>query len=234
MSVILRAAEATQLSLTSAQQKEITDYVNQYRKANQADDLVWNDNIAQFSQNWSNYLVMNDLFQHSGNSLYGENLAYFQGYGTDVMTLLKLSVDLWYKEIDYYNFQKPGFSAETGHFTCLVWKASKTFGMGISIVNDKVVVSFNTSPPGNVIGEFEQNVLPRVGSVPLPVSPPVPTPTSPPTPPPTEPPQETSKYKKFLKIITVLYNIIDEVKKPNLNRQMIIYHLKKIIMDLIH
>jgi hypothetical protein len=164
MSVILRAAEAAQLSLTSLQQKEITDYINQYRKAHQVGDLVWNDNIAQFSKNWSNYLVMNDLFQHSGNSIYGENLAYFQGYGTDVMTLLKLSIDLWYKEIEYYNFEKPGFSAETGHFTCLVWKSSTTFGMGISIVNDKVVVSFNTSPPGNIIGEFEQNVLPRVSS----------------------------------------------------------------------
>jgi hypothetical protein len=101
-----------------------------------------------------------------------------------------------------------------------------------------VVVSFNTSPPGNIVGEFEQNVLPRVSSVPLPVSPPVPTPSSVPTQPipptPTESQQETSKYKKFLKIINVLYNVIDEVKKPNLNRQMIIYHLKKIIMELIH
>ena len=229
MSVILRAGEPAQIVLTSDQQVEITNYVNQYRKVNQADNLVWNNAIATFSQNWANYLVMNDLFQHSGNSLYGENLAYFQGYGTDVMTLLKLSVDLWYKEIEYYDFKNPGFSPETGHFTCLVWKSSKTFGMGISIVNDKVVVTFNTSPPGNVIGQFEQNVLQTDTSVPLPNSPTIQPPT------PVQPPMPVQPSKKnYLKIITVLYKIIDEVKKQNLNRQMIINHLKNIIMELIH
>ena len=79
---------------------------------------------------------------HSGNPLYGENLAYFKGYGIDIMTLLKLSIDMWYKEHTLYDYTNPTFSTATGHFTCLVWKKSVKFGMGISISDTgKVIIS---------------------------------------------------------------------------------------------
>lgn len=75
--------------LTTNQITEITNYVNAYRAKNQAPPLIWDATIAEFSQSWSFYLISNNEFKHSGNHLYGENLAYFQGYGTDVMALLK-------------------------------------------------------------------------------------------------------------------------------------------------
>jgi hypothetical protein len=242
MSVILQAPLPYQTPLTDVQKKELTDYINQYRKAHQAQDLTWNNNIATFSQSWSNYLLSNNLFQHSGNQMYGENLAYFKGYGNDPMTLLKLSIDLWYKEIEYYDFSKPGFSNETGHFTCLVWKNSKTFGMGISIMDDTVVVSFNTTPPGNILGSFEENVLPKLPDVPLPQPPNVPPPSIPsgplipsqPVPPPEPTPSPILPNNKTMYIVSMIYNVIDEVKKPNSNKVMIIHYLKKVIKELIH
>ncbi len=176
MSVILQAPVLYQTSLTDVQKTEITNYINQYRAAHQAPNLSWDNNIANFSQTWANYLINNNLFQHSGSQLYGENLAYFKGYGTDIMTLLKLSIDLWYQEISSYNFTQPGFSSETGHFTCLIWKQSTTFGMGISILDDTVVVSYNTSPPCNIIGEFETNVLPKLTNANIPTPTPIPQP----------------------------------------------------------
>jgi hypothetical protein len=234
MSVILQAPLPFQPSLTDGQKIEITGYINQYRKAHQAPDLVWDETISTYSQTWANYLVINNLFQHSGSQLYGENLAYFKGYGTDVMTLIKLSIDLWYKEIEYYNFSKPSFSSETGHFTCLVWKNSKTFGIGISIADDTAVISFNTSPPGNVVGEFEKNVLPKLSEIPLPTPPVVPTPTRPVAP--IQPPTETPlvPVHKTMHVVSILHKIIEEVKKRNPNKAMMIQYLKNIIKELIH
>jgi hypothetical protein len=167
--------------LTSDQITEITNYVNAYRAKNQAPPLTWDTTIAEFAQSWAFYLISNNEFKHSGNHLYGENLAYFQGYGTDVMTLLKKAIDLWYDEITLYNFNNPGFSSATGHFTCLVWKTSTKFAMGISIndVTNAVDITMNTSPPGNYIGQFQDNVLPLVPSPkpsPLPSTKPIPLP----------------------------------------------------------
>lgn len=235
MSVILQAPLPYQPLLTDEQKIELTEYINQYRKAHKSPNLIWDGTISNYAQTWANYLLVNNLFQHSGSQLYGENLAYFKGYGNDTMTLIKLSIDLWYKEIEYYNFSKPGFSSETGHFTCLIWKTSKTFGIGISMIDDTVVVSFNTSPPGNVVGEFDKNVLPREQNIPLPQPPIIPTPSTP-TPPilPPEEPSQPIPHNKSVMLINVLYKIIEEVKKPNLNKVMIIHYLKNVIKELIY
>lgn len=140
---------------------DLTNYVNAYRAKNQAPPLVWDNTIATFSQNWTYYMTSNNLFKHSGTPLYGENISYFEGYGTDPMTLLFLAIDGWYNEISLYNFNNPGFADATGHFTCLVWLTSTSFGMGITINEStgESYISFNTNPPGNIIGEFQQNVL---------------------------------------------------------------------------
>lgn len=167
--------------LTPDQITEITNYINSYRAKNQAPPLTWDTTIAQFSQQWSYYLLSKNEFRHSGNNLYGENLAYFQGYGSDVMGLIKKAIDLWYDEITLYDFKNPGFSHATGHFTCLVWKASTKFAMGISIntMTNAVDVTMNTSPPGNYQGQYQENVLPLA---PTPILPGVPTPPSLPKP----------------------------------------------------
>jgi len=172
--------------LTQDQITEITNYVNVRRAKNQAPPLVWDRTIASFSQQWSYHLISTGSFVHSGNKAYGENLAFFQGYGNDVLALLKQSVDSWYNEIQAYDFGKPGFSEATGHFTALVWKSSTSFGMGFTIntADDSVDIVMNTSPPGNVSGEFQANVLPLVIPAPVPLPAPAPTPVPLPTPPP--------------------------------------------------
>jgi len=53
MSVILQAALPYQPELTALQKTEITEYLNQYRRAHQAPDLVWDNTIANFSQTWA-------------------------------------------------------------------------------------------------------------------------------------------------------------------------------------
>jgi hypothetical protein len=103
------------------------------------------------------------------------------------MLLLKKSVDNWYNEIFLYNFNIPLFSSVTGHFTCLIWKSSTSFGFGFSKnLAGEVIISYNCSPPANISGQFSQNVLPPITSVPIPV--PIPIPIPPPTPVPIPPP----------------------------------------------
>ncbi len=173
-----------QAVFTYAQKTEITNYVNAYRAVHNSPPLVWDDTISAFAQGYSLYLVTNNLFQHSNKEGYGENLAYFQGYANDMMTLIKKSIDLWYDEIKLYNFNNPGYSSGTGHFTCLVWKSSKTFGMGYSYNNNTQVVdiTMNTAPPGNIIGQFQDNVYPPNSAIPLPTPSPSPVPAPAPAP----------------------------------------------------
>lgn len=158
---------------SSVQISDIQSYVNNYRELNQAPPMIWEESIYLFSQNWSNYMMSSKLFKHSGIASYGENIAYFQGYGTDIISLIKKSIDLWYNEIVNYDFTNPEYSNKTGHFTCLVWKSSNKFAMGIAIdpSSNEAYITMNTNPPGNVIGNFETNVLPTISSN-VPTSPP--------------------------------------------------------------
>ena len=177
-----------QIALGAADKKLITDYINQYRALHDSPPLTWDDQLASFADNWSSYLLKNNGFYHSNNKLYGENLAYFQGYNATPVELIKKSIDLWYDEIRMYDFNASQYTSGTGHFTCLVWKASRLHGFGYSYntTTKEVVISMNTSPPGNIIGQFKENVLPLKNSeVPIPTPVPIPVPLPEPLPVPT-------------------------------------------------
>ena len=220
-----------QPTITPEQKNEITNYINNYRARHQSPPLTWDETIATFAQQWSFYLLSNNLFQHSGSALYGENLAYFEGYGNDIITLLKKAIDNWYNEITLYDFTNPGYKQGTGHFTCLVWKSSTKFGMGFSIDpsnNNKVDITFNTEPPGNYQGQFAQNVLAPTGTTPLPL----PTPTPSPTPNPIPIPTPSQSNKKV--IIVALYNIIYIIQsnQPKVKVISALYDLIKVVNNM--
>lgn len=231
--IVVISMSIVQPVLTPEQITEITNYINSYRSKHQAPPLVWDSAIYKVAQDWSSYLVTNNLFKHSGNQSYGENLAYYQGYGTNVMTLLKKAVDGWYNEYKLYDFNNPGFSQATGHFTCLVWVASTNYGIGISLDNNtsSVDIVFNSSPPGNYIGQFKENVLPPVGQI-VPTPTPTPTPTPSPTPTPTPTPTPIENNKKI--IIVALYNIISSIQtnQPKVTIISAIYNLIKLINNM--
>ena len=214
--------------LTDSQKIEITDYINKYRALHQAPPLTFDNTIAQASQEWSVNLLTNNVFQHSGNKLYGENLAYFTGYGNDLMVLLKKSVDAWYNEVKMYDFNNPGFSASTGHFTCLVWKSSTSYGIGISVdAKSRAYIVMNTSPPGNYVGQFKVNVLPALMPEPAPVPAPEPAPAPAPAPVPVPVPDNVKNNKIY--IINMLYNIITSIQR-NQPRNVLINAIYNLIL----
>ena len=219
-----------QANFTYSQKSELVDYVNAYRAKHNSPPMEWDETISQFAQEYSLFLVTNSLFQHSNKEGYGENLAYFQGYPNDMMTLIKKSIDLWYDEIKLYNFNYPGYSPGTGHFTCLVWKSSTKFGMGYSYNNaTKIVdITMNTAPPGNIIGQFQDNVYPPSSTIPTPSPIPYPTPTPTPLPEP-EPTPDTSQIR--IRIVYSIYLLINMIKQKRSVRTLI-YVLEGIISQI--
>lgn len=103
-------------------------------------------------------LVKTGSLSHSGQKDHGENIA----YTWDSPLSARGAVDLWYDEIQDYDFDSPGYTSDTGHFTQLVWVRTEEFGMGMAVALDgRHVVVGRYYPPGNIIGQFRENVRPR-------------------------------------------------------------------------
>jgi uncharacterized protein YkwD len=156
-------------SLVLMNNDEITSYINAKRAKNSAPPLIYDESISRISQDFADKLLQENKnattisLHHSGNAQLGENLAFFQGFGNDKIQLIKDAIDAWYAEIKDYNFNDPQFSPSTGHFTALVWRSSKKYGVGIAIDekrNNAAFIVMNFSPPGNIIGQFANNVFP--------------------------------------------------------------------------
>uniref|UniRef100_A0AC35TNF2 SCP domain-containing protein n=1 Tax=Rhabditophanes sp. KR3021 TaxID=114890 RepID=A0AC35TNF2_9BILA len=129
---------------------------NKFRLQHQVGAVTVDPVIAASAQKWADYLAFTVKgLQHSSNSPYGENLAYASE------SIGNRAVQMWYDEVKLYNFNKPGFSGATGHFTQLVWKKSTKVGFGVTVANGIVYTVCQYSPPGNYLGQFPQNVFPK-------------------------------------------------------------------------
>ncbi|KAI1289719.1 Golgi-associated plant pathogenesis-related protein 1 [Halotydeus destructor] len=69
------------------------------------------------------------------------------------------AIGRWYAEVDKYDYDKPGFSEQTGHFTQLVWKKTTRVGCGQATSKHGLYMSCNYLSAGNVEGQYEKNVL---------------------------------------------------------------------------
>lgn len=78
------------------------------------------------------------------------------------MFLGREATQLWYDEVKDYDYGQPGFAMNTGHFTQVVWKGTSKLGLGVSFSqgDGRVVIVGRYNPPGNVTGDFPNNVPP--------------------------------------------------------------------------
>lgn len=148
------AASSNSDSGSSSFASEMLNAHNQKRALHQdTPSLSWSDDLASYAQNYADAYDCSGSLTHSGGP-YGENLAI--GYGTSG------AVDGWYSEIKDYDFGASTYSAASGHFTQVVWKASTELGCGVKscggLWGDYVICSYN--PAGNMIGDFAANVKP--------------------------------------------------------------------------
>jgi len=140
--------------------------VNEYRAWHQAPPAYWDEGLAQEAQNWVDYLAATGQFYHGGTDGTGQNLFGSGGVNDDDTAVCLDATNTWYNEVERYDFNNPGFSQETGHFTQVVWKESTSVGYAVArgpgVIG--IVVAGHYRPPGNFTnpGAFEENVLPRV------------------------------------------------------------------------
>ena len=129
---------------------------NRVRAKHCAPPLAWSSKLAASAQTWANTIRDRGCaLGHSGNPRYGENLA----AGTSGMLDANAVVGMWYDESKHFNFRSGGFSMKTGHFTQVVWRGTREVGCGKSQCNGLDVWICQYSPPGNVEGQYRDNVL---------------------------------------------------------------------------
>ena len=93
--------------------------------------------------------------KYNGESL-GENL-YCGPLSSNIGTS---AVDMWYEEVEDYDFNNPGWKSGIGHFTQVVWKGSEKLGCGVGCgSNNYCYVTCNYYPAGNYLNSFATNVF---------------------------------------------------------------------------
>lgn len=146
--------------------KQLYDKQNELRKKHGADALTPDSNIENRALEYAQKLL-----NEGGALVHDEEALKKLGYGENLFSMSgsfepngETAADSWYSEIKDYNFNNPGFDSKTGHFTQLVWKASKKVGCGAAFNGNKLVTCCNYSPPGNYKGQYEANVLRENGN----------------------------------------------------------------------
>lgn len=159
----------TSIDLAALRNAAVSQH-NTYRAIHKSPNITLSDSLNSTAQAWAEEMVRIGKFEHSNNrGEVGENLYVYSttAPSTDSTTLGNEAVTEWYKEINYYQYDSPGFSTATGHFTQVVWKGSTQLGCGaaqgtetIEGINRNVFyVVCHYSPGGNVEPLFHDNVL---------------------------------------------------------------------------
>ena len=137
----------------SLNQAQVLAKINDFRRRHGAAAVTWDDQLARVAQEWANRKV----FVHSTDRQYGENLAKTWSFEADIST----AIDMWAKEMDLYDYNRPGFNNATGHGAALVWKATKRVGAGVAKMdNGAFLYVLKLDPPGNIndANAFRENV----------------------------------------------------------------------------
>ena len=86
---------------------------NEYRIRHGAAPLHWSAELAWEAQQWAENLAQTGELRHNEDDTVGENLAGMVGGELSG----REAVDMWYEEIESYDFESPGYSEDTSNFT---------------------------------------------------------------------------------------------------------------------
>lgn len=137
---------------------------NEYRSKHSAPPLRIAEDLNEYAQQWADKIARKDAMEHSNCKLkngerIGENIYFCWSSDPTAGVKAQTAVKSWYDEIKDYNFKRPGFSSNTGHFTQVVWKGTEEMGIAKArSKNGSFFVVANYRPPGNMMGDFERNV----------------------------------------------------------------------------
>ncbi|EGV64086.1 PR-1-like protein [Yamadazyma tenuis ATCC 10573] len=146
----------TQISYTGPYEFNATfahimlNHHNHKRKLHHAQQVSWNNTLYDYAAGFANQYDCSGELTHSGGP-YGENLA--AGYSPSG------AIDAWYREGDSYDYAQHDVY---NHFTALVWNDTSQMACATTycgtVWGSYIVCSYY--PPGNFVGQSEQNVFP--------------------------------------------------------------------------
>ncbi|KAK7328038.1 hypothetical protein VNO77_22132 [Canavalia gladiata] len=114
-------------------------------------NLVWDERVAAFAQNYANQRKDCRLIHSGGGGRYGENIAMSTGDMSGID-----AVKLWVDEKPNYDYYSN--SCINGgmclHYTQAVWKNTLRVGCGkVRCASGGTFIGCNYDPPGNYIGQ---------------------------------------------------------------------------------
>lgn len=136
---------------------------NNYRRSHNVKDLIWDNDIAEIAQKYAEELVQNNKLIPKNSNYMGQNVSITLCYKyLSLAEKVCNAINIWYKEIDLYDFANPSFTMKTKNFTQLVWANTEKIGIGIATKENKIVVIANYFPAGNIYNLFSNNVFPLI------------------------------------------------------------------------
>lgn len=96
---------------------------NEYRLRHGAAPLRWSAELAWEAQQWAENLARSGELRHNDDDTVGENLAGMMGGELSG----RETTDMWYDEIEDYDFDNAGYSEDTSNFTQVMSHFSKAF-----------------------------------------------------------------------------------------------------------
>ena len=157
------------------QEQAVLDQHNKHRaKHVDTDPLCYGvsgNDVTFTSQTWTETIAGQGTMKHSTGS-YGENLATAGRTPAEALTQTPAyiqSTDMWYEEIQYWDYATNAKSTTapsnepTGHFTQVVWRASKQVNCGYATYKNaynNYMVTCQYFPPGNYNNQYAANVGP--------------------------------------------------------------------------
>ncbi len=147
---------------------------NDIRRRYGLDDLTWDDTLASYAQRWADYLRDNDkcLIAHRSTKgitegkRYGENLALYWTSEPVAPGAFVSSPEFanlgWSQECEDYDYDTTHCTPhkKCGHFTQVVWQATKKIGCAVAVCDGTKTFKnsgraevwvCNYDPPGNVV-----------------------------------------------------------------------------------
>jgi len=122
---------------------------NSVRRSVGVPPLVWSDRLADFAQEWADYLAAHRQFFHRRDSPYGENLFEITGARGSPSEV----VNDWASESRDYQYRSNDCRGVCGHYTQIVWRDTKRVGCAASRSGRTEVWVCNYDPPGNYTGK---------------------------------------------------------------------------------
>ncbi|OCL14966.1 PR-1-like protein [Glonium stellatum] len=137
------------------------DMHNVFRSQHCSPPLTWSHDLAAAAQ-----IEVDKCTQGLTEDRAGANHEGGDPAPDDYMSTTAAVIAQWTSEDQFYNYNNPGYSDQTGHFTQVVWKASTSVGCAWTTCTNGVPFATRLTcfydPIGNIInpGYFATNVLP--------------------------------------------------------------------------